>query len=622
MPERLKVLISAYACEPNKGSEPAVGWQLALHMAKFHDITVLTRANNQANIEKGLADYSGPHPAFIYYDLPQWVLSLKRHGLWIAVYYLFWQVGARFFMRGRLNSFDLIHHATFNSFRNPGCWWFCRKPVLVGPLGGGQICPWRFLPWFRKQIVLEIIRSLSVVHSYLMPHVYLSFYFADKILVANEDTANAVPWLFHPKVERMLETAVTPDQIIESRPPKDWAGVRLLWISRLDKLKGGELAVRAFALALKQVPGLTMTMVGRGREERPLKRLVKSLGVGESVVLQGAVPKDEITNFILRHDVFVFTSLRDTSGNVVLEAMAAGLPVITFRHQGVAEMTTDETARRVPITTRRGTVVQLGEAMVAVARSPELRERLGRAGLVRLKENYLWERHASRMDSAYRQVVEVERVKAQLTKKTIGIILAPKGILLALGVLFLVGGLEFLTVSHLKRSAKQIVNDTLPGLSWAGEANASLALAFNRTWTYVMTENPQERTQLRKEAEQFSQAANTYLNAYKTSIFEREDQILYDRLVERRDEYWKLRDRAYALVDSHKEAEAVALCKGDLLNAYHSYRQAGFELFDYSMRQGQARGRSIMRVCTLTQWLVAGVGIVVFIAGFLVGMSK
>src|SRR2546423_202153 len=379
MPERLKVFISAYACEPHKGSEPAVGWQLALHMARFHDVTVLTRANNQGSIDKGLADYQGPRPNFLYYDLPNWVLALKRRGLWIAVYYFFWQIGARRFMRGRLGSFDLIHHATFNSFRNPGFWWFCHTPVLVGPLGGGQICPWGFLPWFRRQVVLEIIRSLSVVHSYLFPHIYLSFYFADKILAANRDTAACVPWLFQPKVERMLETAVTLEQIVSSRPAKDWPGVRLLWISRLDKLKGGELAIRAFGMAVKQFPELTLTIVGKGREERPLKRLITKLGLEKSVTMQGGVPKEEITHFILRHDAFVFTSLRDTSGNVVLEAMAAGLPVIAFRHHGVAEMTTDETAMRVPISSRRNTVVQLGEAMVALARSPELRERLGRA---------------------------------------------------------------------------------------------------------------------------------------------------------------------------------------------------------------------------------------------------
>ena len=622
MPERLKVLISAYACEPDKGSEPAVGWQLALHMARYHDVTVLTRANNQTNIEKGLADYSGARPNFIYYDLPKWVLALKRHGLWIAIYYFFWQAGVRYFMRGRLNSFDLIHHATFNSFRNPGLWWFCRQPVLVGPLGGGQICPWGFLPWFRRQIVLEIIRSLSVVHSYVFPHIYLSLYFADKILVANEDTARSVPWLFHPKIGRLLETAVTPDQIIESRPAKDWNGVRLLWISRLDKLKGGELAVRAFALAVKQFPGLTLTMVGRGREERPLKRLIKHLGLEKSVILQGAVPKDEITNFILRYDAFVFTSLRDTSGNVVLEAMAAGLPVITFRHHGVAEMTTDETALRVPITTRRNTVVQLGEAMAALARSPELRERLGRAGLARGKENYLWEQHASRMDAVYRQVVEEKRLKAQLKKKTLGIILVPKGILLAIGVLILVGALEFFTVSRLKHNASQIVSDTLPGLTWAGEANANLAQAFNRSLMVLMTDSPERRAELHNEIELFGHSTTAALNEYKQSIFEPADERLFNTLLARRAEYVQIREKTFSLIESNQRPAAMDFCKKELLPAYDRYRQAGDKLFEYNIRQGESRGKTIMAVCTLTQFVVAGIGIIVFIAGFLVGMSK
>ncbi len=52
---RLKVLMSAYACEPGKGSEPEVGWQWAMRMARFHDVTVLTRANNRAAIEPAVA---------------------------------------------------------------------------------------------------------------------------------------------------------------------------------------------------------------------------------------------------------------------------------------------------------------------------------------------------------------------------------------------------------------------------------------------------------------------------------------------------------------------------------------------------------------------------------------
>ena len=59
---RLRVLISAYACEPGKGSEPEVGWQWALQMARFHDVTVLTRTNNREAIEKELVLLRGKQP--------------------------------------------------------------------------------------------------------------------------------------------------------------------------------------------------------------------------------------------------------------------------------------------------------------------------------------------------------------------------------------------------------------------------------------------------------------------------------------------------------------------------------------------------------------------------------
>ncbi len=406
MSHKLKVLISAYACEPGKGSEPEVGWQLALNMAKLHEVTVVTRANNRPTIETALAAHGGPSPRFIYYDLPGWVLTLKRRGLWIAVYYFFWQLGVRFHLSQQLSSFDLIHHATFNSFRQPGFWWFCPRPVVLGPLGGGQICPWKFMPWSRKQIFFELLRSLSVVNSYVFPHIFLSFYFADKILIANKDTERCVPRFFRGKIESMLETGVTAEQLAGTKSERNWPGVRLLWIGRLDKLKGGDLAVRAFAQALARFPEMTLTIVGSGREERSLKQLVSALALDKAVVWQGWMPKAQITDFMRQHDAFVFTSLRDTSGNVVLEAMSVGLPVVTLNHQGAAEITTDETAIRVSITSRSETVTQFAHAMFTLAQSPALREKLGNAGRERIKSQYLWSGHATRMDQIYRQVAE------------------------------------------------------------------------------------------------------------------------------------------------------------------------------------------------------------------------
>ncbi|MFM1794249.1 MAG: hypothetical protein RL642_634, partial [Bacteroidota bacterium] len=73
----LHVLIIAYACEPDRGSEPGTGWNVALGLSAFHRVTVATRANNRASIEKFINNYSGSKPEFIYIDPPNWALCLK-----------------------------------------------------------------------------------------------------------------------------------------------------------------------------------------------------------------------------------------------------------------------------------------------------------------------------------------------------------------------------------------------------------------------------------------------------------------------------------------------------------------------------------------------------------------
>lgn len=68
MKKKLTILLSAYACEPNKGSEPEVGWQWANALSKLgHNVHVITRANNKVNIEKNIKKHKNLN--FIYYDL-------------------------------------------------------------------------------------------------------------------------------------------------------------------------------------------------------------------------------------------------------------------------------------------------------------------------------------------------------------------------------------------------------------------------------------------------------------------------------------------------------------------------------------------------------------------------
>lgn len=76
------ILISAYGCEPDKGSEPGAGWNWAVEVAKRHKVTVLTRANNRCSIEKELQVNPRPNMSFIYYDLPESIKKYKKGQKW------------------------------------------------------------------------------------------------------------------------------------------------------------------------------------------------------------------------------------------------------------------------------------------------------------------------------------------------------------------------------------------------------------------------------------------------------------------------------------------------------------------------------------------------------------
>ena len=77
----MKVLLSAYSCDPGKGSEPGVGWNSVLQAARFHSVWVLTHDEGRQGITAALASGTLPNVRFVYLDLPRWVSFGRRIGV-------------------------------------------------------------------------------------------------------------------------------------------------------------------------------------------------------------------------------------------------------------------------------------------------------------------------------------------------------------------------------------------------------------------------------------------------------------------------------------------------------------------------------------------------------------
>ena len=142
-----RILLSAYACEPGRGSEPGVGWTWATELAAIgQHVTVITRSANRPAIEQ--LPVSGLN--FLYFDLPRWIQRCRKYPGGKALYYILWQFfAARHLLRlFPAPPFDVVHHVTYVSARFPSFMGSLGIPFWFGPVSGGETVPVRLRSGF------------------------------------------------------------------------------------------------------------------------------------------------------------------------------------------------------------------------------------------------------------------------------------------------------------------------------------------------------------------------------------------------------------------------------------------------------------------------------------------
>ena len=410
MKNALRLCLSLSACEPNRGSEPGVGWAWAIGMAKRHETWVITRANNRSAIEAELDRLvvsAEERPHFVWVDLPAWVRRLKKKGVVpVGLYYLLWQFAARRAWDRTGIRVDIIHHVTFNTFAIPGVWWRRKEKVILGPLGGMSICPRAFLRCFPFPArIREILRSFFCKLWFLNPLFRCARRNADALIFTTEEIRKDLArgddrsWAF-------LETAVPVAlEHWKNETTRKRRARRFLWAGSFEGRKAGDIAIRAFAQAFREVADPpVLEVLGSGDLQSRWKRLAASIGVGAIVRFPGRASQTELWDKMSDSLAFVFTSVRDTSGNVALEALALGTPVICFNHQGVAEMVDDFCGIRVEPRSYGEAVSDFAAAMRRLADNPELVDRLGAAGRSHVLERFTWKKKFDEADAVYRNV--------------------------------------------------------------------------------------------------------------------------------------------------------------------------------------------------------------------------
>ncbi len=405
----MRVLLSAYACEPDKGSEPADGWMWVHQMARFHEVWVLTRSNNRPAIEGALAREPLPNVRWVYFDLPDWARGWKKQQRGVHAYYFLWQLGAYFVGRKlhRQVSFDIVHHATFGQYWIPSFLGLLPVPFVWGPVGGGESAPpsfWRDFSWpGRKfEIVREVARSLSFVN----PVMYAIARRSKAAIATTDQTARRLTRLGARAIEIHPQFGMTDEELdyFGRFPIRQSGPFRLISMGRLIHWKGFHLSLRAFAQFQRTHPDAEYWIVSSGPESDRLKALAKALGVERNVVFWGRLPAlQDVYGKLAECDVLVHPALHEAFGNAVLEGLAAGRPAVCLDLGGPALQVTPETGIKVRAVNPDQAVEDLAAAFVCLADHPELRLRMAGNARRRVREHFHWEQKGDWMNAIYRK---------------------------------------------------------------------------------------------------------------------------------------------------------------------------------------------------------------------------
>ena len=183
----------------------------------------------------------------------------------------------------------------------------------------------------------------------------------------------------------------------------------MLYSGRITREKGAELLADAFALAREREPRLHLVLAGGGPEQERLRELLGD----EHTTFLGWLSGTDLARAYASADLFLFPSATDTFGQVILEAQASGLPAIAVAQGGPVSLI----EHRVSGLLCEARADTLAEAVLELAGSPLLRERIAVAGLAAVRAR-TWERALRRLGEGYARVLSTGAAQAGAAAQT------------------------------------------------------------------------------------------------------------------------------------------------------------------------------------------------------------
>lgn len=364
----MKILINAYACSPNMGSEPGMAWNWCVNLAKHCELYIITEGEFRDKIEEVVPTLSqGKNMHFFYNPVTDEVRKMCwNQGDWrFYKYYREWQ-WKTYLMAKEICSKEkigILHQLNMIGFREPGYLWKLSQETGIkfvwGPVDAKDKFPLAYADGagLKTKLFLwmkNVITCWQLGHS---SRVRKAASVASVVVSASSNSVRSFKKYMNVDSVLLNETGCTTEEVSVCKP-SDKDIFDILWVGKMDFRKQLGLALKAVAMVYRA--DIRLHIVGGG-DDTPYRMQAEALGIMDLCVWHGAVSHDEVQRLMQMSDVFLFTSVAEGTPHVVLEAIANHLPVLCFDTCGHGDSVNEKVGIKIPLTYPKPSVKDFAE---------------------------------------------------------------------------------------------------------------------------------------------------------------------------------------------------------------------------------------------------------------------
>jgi glycosyltransferase involved in cell wall biosynthesis len=414
----INVLINAYACSPNWGSEPGMGWNWVTHLALYCNVFVITEGEWRKEIDEAvdkLPQKDSLH--FFYLPVAEEVRKMCwDQGDWRFYYhYAKWQQRALSLAREIIaqHSIQVIHQLNMVGFREPGYLWkITGLPYVWGPTTGENSIPMRYMTGAGvKMYILSAVKNiLNFLEFRYHPRVSAAMHRADAMIAATAATQERIKRIYHKEAYLIQETGTEgSDKVSEDRRPQE--ELDILWVGRFLYTKRLDIALKSVA-AMSNNGCVRLHIVGFGNHEAELhyQQMASELGIEQRCVWHGKINHQSVLALMKECNLLFFTSVVEATSTVVLEALQNELPVVCHDICGFGPLIDERTGFKIPLSSPKKSVREFADILNRIVENPGLLS-LDTSGFAEKIEMLSWNHKAEEVVGIYTKIIGHEGIQ-------------------------------------------------------------------------------------------------------------------------------------------------------------------------------------------------------------------